>query len=233
MCITLIARRLPCNGQSLETFTGYPLLKIRNSRFIFPLFGYRVFLIFGETMFLFGDKEKTCVRIPLDTKGRLFVSPMPFGPYDPGNKLLKIYRQNRIEFAVILVTDSEIEKKAKRDILKLYQQQGIEPIRFPIADYTSPELHAFSKVVDQVSGYLRAGASVAVHCNAGVGRTGVMACCIVRDFSGMTAGEAIDYVRQFMQTNMTEEQIRLVDRFVPLAERLQAEHTATKQMQSD
>jgi len=199
---------------------GRSSLKIRNSRFIFLIFGDRVFQLFGEFMFLFGNKEKTCVRIPLDAKGRLFVSPMPYGPYDPGNKLLKIYKQNRIEFAIMLVTDSEIEKKAKRDILTLYKQQGIEPIRFPIADYTSPDLHPFSKVVDQVSGYLRAGANVAVHCNAGVGRTGVMTCCIVRDFSALSTGEAIDYVRSYMQTNMTDEQKRLVDRFVPLAERI-------------
>lgn len=171
-------------------------------------------------MFLFGKREKTCVQIPLEVKGKLYVSPMPFGPYDPGNALLKVYKQYRITFAIMLVTDTELEKKAKRDLLAIYRQNNIQPIRFPIADYTSPELHAFSITVDQVSGYLRAGANMAVHCNAGVGRTGVMTCCIVRDITGKTTGEAIEYVRQFMQTNMTDEQMRLIDRFVPLAERI-------------
>jgi protein-tyrosine phosphatase len=179
-------------------------------------------------MFLFGNREKTCVRIPLKTKGKLYVSPMPFGPYDAGNALLKIYKQNQIQFVIMLVTDEELARKAKRDILTAYKKVGIEPIRFPFADYTSPELHQFSKVVDQVAGYLFAGANVAVHCNAGVGRTGVMTCCIVRDIMKIPAQESIDYVKQYMQTNMTDEQMRLVGRFHTLEERVKEQSEASQ-----
>jgi protein-tyrosine phosphatase len=160
------------------------------------------------------------VRIPLDVKGQLYASPMPYGPYDRGNTLLKIYKQHRIEFVVVLVTDAELEKKAKRDLLAAYKKNNIQTIRFPIPDFTSPELHAFSKTVDQVTGYLRAGAHIAVHCNAGVGRTGIMAACILLDIEKISADQAIAHVRRHMQTHMTDEQIRLINRFIPLAERI-------------
>jgi len=172
--------------------------------------------------FLLGQQEKICVQIPLDVKGKLFVSPMPFGPYDTQNVLLKIYKRNRIEFVVVLVTDDELREKARKGLLAIYQANNIRVLRLPVADYTSPDLHQMTKVVDKAAGYLRAGAHVAVHCNAGVGRTGVVTCCIVRDIMKIPAQESILYVKQYMQTNMTDEQMRLVGRFTTLIEEVEA-----------
>lgn len=169
-------------------------------------------------MFLFGQREQNFVQIPLDVRGKLFVSPMPFGPYDKWNTLLKQYQKHHVEFAVVLVTDSELQARARRDLLSIYRKNSIQVIRLPVADYTSPDMHQVAKTVDQVSGYLRAGAHIAVHCNAGVGRTGVMTCCIVHDIMKIPAEDTIGYVRQYMHTNMTDEQIRLVKRFNTLEE---------------
>jgi protein-tyrosine phosphatase len=158
-------------------------------------------------------------RIPLEVSGRLYVSPMPYGPYDPGNVLLKAYRKHRIEFVIMLVTDDEMKRKLKRNLLAVYEKKHIKKIRFPFSDYTSPHLDEFSRTVDRITGYLRAGARMAVHCNAGVGRTGVMTTCIVRDITGMDGPRAIEYVKRYMKTNMTDEQRRLVAKFKPLAKR--------------
>ena len=144
---------------------------------------------------------------------------MPTGPYDTGHNLLRRYKFEHINFVLMLVTDDELKKKARRNLLKLYEKQGIEVIRFPIADMTSPELGAASKVVDLLSGYLRAGAHVVAHCNAGVGRTGVMISCIARDLMHLSAQEAREHAQSHMQINLTDEQFRLIRNFKPLIER--------------
>ena len=43
--------------------------------------------------------------IPLPCAGQLYASPMPFGAYDPGNRLLRIYKQFKINHVFMLVTD--------------------------------------------------------------------------------------------------------------------------------
>jgi len=170
-------------------------------------------------LLLFGPREKTCVQIPLDVKGKLFVSPMPFGPYDTQNKLLEVYKRHGIQCVVVLVTDDELKKKAKQDLLAIYKQNKMEALRLPVADFTSPNLEEMTRAIEQAADHLRAGAHVAIHCNAGVGRTGVVTCCLVRHIMRTSPREAIAYVKHYMQTNMTDEQIRLVERFDVLTER--------------
>ena len=49
--------------------------------------------------------------------------------------------------------------------------------------------------------------------NAGVGRTGVMVCCILRALRGCDGDDAVAYAKRFMQTDLTAEQKRFIDRF--------------------
>lgn len=165
-----------------------------------------------------GTESEVFLRIDLDgVKGGLFVSPMPFGPYDTRNELLRRYRDEGIEFVVPLVTDEEIARKARRDVLGAYTRAGIQAIRFPIRDLTSPELDAVRELVRTVVPYIRAGARVAVHCNAGVGRTGVIVACLVSCLLGIGGREAIEYVQSRMATQLTDSQKRTVERFAESA----------------
>lgn len=151
--------------------------------------------------------------IPLKMKGRLFVSPMPFGAYDTRNRLMKLYRDSGIKHVFIIATDEEIRKKAQRDIKEEYQRAGITYRQLAIPDMTAPDLATLRDfVADAVD---RLGSSnIAVHCHAGVGRTSVVACCIVQMVTGKSAPETVEFVKKHMSVNMTAEQASTVARYV-------------------
>lgn len=160
--------------------------------------------------FLFPKNSRNFVRIPLDVPGRLFASPMPYGPYDPFNQLIREYRRNRVNVVVPLVTDEEMAKKAARNLPKVYAGEQIDVIRFPIPDLTSPSLAEVTQSIEKIVGELRAGKRVVVHCNAGLGRTGVVLACILCRISGMSGNDAISYIKSYLSLKMTDEQVRFV-----------------------
>lgn len=166
-------------------------------------------------MFTLFKKVHNFERIPLDVKGRLFVSPMPYGPYDPYNQLMKTYKSNRVQYAIMLVTDRELEIKAKRDIIKAYNQAKIEPLRFPFPDLTSPPVAELTAFIHEVVDLLKQGKRMALHCNAGVGRTCVVASGIVRILTGCDAPAAIEVIKKYTHLDMTDEQKRAIAKLEP------------------
>jgi len=150
--------------------------------------------------------------IPLRTRGKLFVSPMPFGAYDTGNRVLELYRHNRVGHVIILATEEEIRRKARRDICSDYEKIGAGYTQFPIADMTAPDLVSLRNMVAEAVGKL-SNSNVAVHCHAGVGRTSIFACCMVQAVEKMNSEDSIQYVKKHMEVNMTTEQKSVVMRF--------------------
>jgi len=150
--------------------------------------------------------------IPIKAKGRLFVSPMPYGAYDTGNRLMSLYKQNRIGHVFILAQDSEIKAKAKRDIKKEYGKIGAKFSQYPFQDMTAPDFDALAELVVRAKVELKSG-NIAIHCHAGVGRTSVGACCVVQVVEGMSPADSIAYVKKHMEVNMTAEQQSTVLKF--------------------
>lgn len=151
-------------------------------------------------------------RIPLEAAGRLYTSPMPFGAYDKGNRLLRLYKQYRIDHVLILATDEEMKRKTRRNLPALYDKAGIGHSRYAIVDFQSPSMQMLYDMVAEGVNRLNRQ-RLAVHCHAGVGRTAVAVCGIVMAQTLRTAIQAMAYVQQHMTVNMTSEQKRLVERF--------------------
>jgi len=73
---------------------------------------------------------------------------------------------------------------------------GILTEHIPIVDFTAPTLRQVEQALAMIHFYLRRNMPVAVHCIAGLGRTGtILACYLVRE--GKSADEAITVIRRW------------------------------------
>jgi atypical dual specificity phosphatase len=88
----------------------------------------------------------------------------------------------------------------------LFDDESIRQVRIPVADFTAPTLQQMIEFVDVVSDSTAHGDPVAVHCTAGLGRSGTMA-AVYLVANGATADEAIARVRELRPGSIeTEEQ---------------------------
>jgi protein-tyrosine phosphatase len=96
---------------------------------------------------------------------------------------------------VLLVEDHELRMLGVPNIADAMARHGIEFVRHPIVDVNVPDDQpAFRQTLDGIRSRLANGETVAIACRGGVGRTGTLVGCLVRD-GGLTATEAIALTR--------------------------------------
>ncbi len=163
---------------------------------------------------IFPNRDAGIFReIPMKSPGKLFTSPMPSGAYDKRNRLLKIYKNYRIDHVFSLVTDKELELKARKPLFKEYEKRGITYSRYIIEDFQAPSGDVIHKLVDEAIERLNKKQHLLVHCHAGVGRTSVAVSCIYMTLTGCSPEEAIQHVKDHMLVNITTEQTRYIKQF--------------------
>jgi len=98
----------------------------------------------------------------------------------------------------------------------VYESAGFNFLCLPVPDGSAPDLKQTSEFVRFVDDNRAAQRPVAVHCEAGVGRTGTMLATYLIA-KGRTAGEAIHRVREVEPRAVeTPRQIRFLEEFAAL-----------------
>lgn len=83
----------------------------------------------------------------------------------------------------------------------------------PVADFTAPTLRQVEQAIASIDDFFAQGLAVAMHCRAGLGRTGtVLACYLVSQ--GSPAKQAIEEVRMKRPGSIeTPEQVAVIELF--------------------
>ena len=99
------------------------------------------------------------------------------------------WRAAGIAVVVSLLEPPEVRELELRDEAALCAAAGIAFVSLPVPDRGLPAVvRDFEVQVDALAARLRAGDAVVVHCRAGIGRTGVLAGCLLHAL-GVPSGE--------------------------------------------
>jgi len=131
--------------------------------------------------------------IPEAREGRVAIMPRPrTGAWLEDE--LKEWRLAGIDIVVSLLTRAEIVKFLLEDEPRLCRDDGMEYLSFPIADREVPEFtSAAIALAKTICEHLKQAKGVAIHCRNGIGRSALIAACVLVN-QGMGAQAAFEAI---------------------------------------
>ena len=147
-------------------------------------------------------------------KGTLYVMPRPSSEWlrddiayfsKLGVNLVVSHLEKNEEYEVGLQNEEAFLKEA-----------GIGFISFPIKDRNLPQAGNYSNFIEELYPQIINGANIAIHCRAGIGRTGLTSSCLLIR-NGVDSDEAMNIVSAARGTQIpdTQEQYDFICDFVP------------------
>lgn len=138
-------------------------------------------------------------KLPYGLAGTIYRSPLPFSPmFDPEGRVLPAYEAAGVELVVMLNTIDELQGLLGYDLGALYSELGYDVIHAPVPDFQTPPLDVFQPALEGTLAAAQEGRTIAIHCHAGIGRTGTLTACLAKVVFGLSGEDAVAWVRQFI-----------------------------------
>ncbi len=91
-----------------------------------------------------------------------------------------------LDVVVSLLTPTEYAELGLNHEDEIVKRNGLTFVSFPIADYSVPTSKKVTRqLVDKLEGWLSRGSRVGIHCRQGIGRSSLVAACVL-----VTSGES-------------------------------------------
>ncbi len=149
------------------------------------------------------------------SEGQLYIMPHP--PSKGLENHMAHFKSLDINVIVSHLKPFEVENLGLTQESTLAQSHDIEFISYPIPDHRRPNRAEFLPFINQLYDRLLSGQNMAIHCRAGIGRTGVTASCLLIK-NGLSPQEAMCQVSSARGIRIpeTKEQFDFIHQFAEL-----------------
>jgi protein-tyrosine phosphatase len=138
--------------------------------------------------------QPSVYRIPLDLPGSLWIMPRPKAEWLAEE--IAAYHLMGMRKIISLLSADEAELLGLAGEEAACRAQDIAFTHYPILDRSiASDAQTFGALARDTLGELRQGTAIGIHCRAGIGRSGMLACSVL-GYHGMAAEEAIAVVRE-------------------------------------
>ena len=130
------------------------------------------------------------------------------------SRLTEQLQKIQINTLLLLCNKEECVRTSGTDLEQFYPSIGIEVISLSIPDFGTPKPEELMRVVVAIHERAMKGLNILVHCQGGIGRTGMVLACLLRKIHRCTGDEAIAMLRkQIPHAVETQAQTELVRNF--------------------